>query len=109
VGDDRIVILDEDTFDDTLRATKGPILVDFWATWCAPCKAVVGSLSALADEFVGRAVVAKVDVDDNGDLANRFGIRNVPTLVVFRDGRVVDQLIGAAPKVEIRELIEKHL
>ena len=109
MASDRILILNEDNFDDEIKQKAGPILVDFWASWCAPCKLVAPSLEQLAEDYSGRAHVAKVDVDSNGDLANRFGIMSIPTLMVFKDGRVVDQLIGAAPKPQIQQLIEKHL
>jgi thioredoxin 1 len=109
VASDKILVLNEDTFDAEIQKTAEPILVDFWAAWCAPCKIVAPSLEQLADEMSGRARVAKVDVDSNGDLANRFGIRSIPTLMVFKGGRVVDQLVGAAPKAQIQQLIEKHL
>jgi len=104
-----IITFNEDNFDDLVKQKDGPILVDFWASWCAPCKTVAPALDELADEMAGQAHVGKVNVDDNGDLANRFGIRSIPTLVVFKNGKVVDQLIGAAPKAHIRRLIEKHL
>jgi len=100
--------LDEDNFDDEINSRQGPILVDFWASWCAPCKRIAPVLDEIAVEMAGRVHVAKVDVDANGDLSNRFGIRSVPTLVVFCGGRVVDQLIGAAPKDKIREMLERH-
>jgi thioredoxin 1 len=109
VASEKILILNEDNFDDEINQKAGPILVDFWAAWCAPCKIIAPSLEELAEEMAGRAHVAKVDVDSNGDLANRFGIMSIPTLVVFKDGRVVDQLIGAAPKPQIQQLLEKHL
>jgi thioredoxin 1 len=109
VASDNILVLNEDTFDAEVQKTAEPILVDFWAAWCAPCKIIAPSLEQLAQEMSGRARVAKVDVDSNGDLANRFGIRSIPTLMVFKDGRVVDQLVGAAPKAQIQQLIEKHL
>ena len=104
-----VLILNEDNFDQTVQHGEGPILVDFWASWCAPCKLVAPVLEQLAVEMSGRARVAKVDVDDNGDLANRFGVRSIPTLVLFSAGKVVDQLIGAAPKGQIQRLIERHL
>lgn len=109
MASEKILILNEDNFDDEVKQKTGPILVDFWAAWCAPCKVIVPSLEDIAEEMSGRAHVAKVDVDDNGDLANRFGIMSIPTLIVFKNGKVVDQLIGAAPKAQIRALIEKHL
>lgn len=109
MASDKILILNEDSFDDEVKQKTGPILVDFWAGWCAPCKTIVPALEEIAEELSGRAHIAKVDVDVNGDLANRFGIMSIPTLIVFKDGKIVDQLIGAAPKAQIRALIEKHL
>lgn len=108
MASERILILNDDNFDEEIKSIRGPILVDFWANWCAPCKTISPWLDDLADEFAGRAHVAKVDVDENGDLVNRFGIMSVPTLVVFKDGKIVDQTIGAAPKDRIRTLIAKH-
>ena len=108
MASERILILDDDNFDEEIKSIRGPILVDFWASWCAPCKTIAPWLDQLAEEFAGRAHVAKVDVDENGDLVNRFGIMSVPTLVVFKDGKIVDQTIGAAPKDRIRALIAKH-
>jgi thioredoxin 1 len=106
---DPIVHLNDTNFDEEIKKIPGPVLVDFWAAWCGPCKAVAPALEQLAAEMAGRAVVAKVNVDESGDVSNRFGIRSIPTLMVFKDGRVVDQMIGAAPKEQIRRLIEKHL
>ena len=109
VATGKILILNEDTFDEEIKGQPGPILVDFWASWCAPCKIVAPTLEELAVEMQDRARIAKVDVDSNGDLANRFGIMSIPTLVVFKNGKVVDQLIGAAPKPHIQQLLAKHL
>jgi thioredoxin 1 len=104
-----ILTLNEDNFDEQVGMAKGPILVDFWAAWCTPCKALGPKLEELAAELTGDARVAKVDVDQNGDLANRFGIRSIPTMIVFKEGRVVDQIIGNQPKEQIRRMIERHL
>lgn len=101
--------LTDDDFDEAISRARGPMLVDFWASWCAPCKQIAPALEEISLEFAGRATVARLDVDENGDVMNRFGIRSIPTLVVFRDGRVVDRMIGAAPKDEIRRLLERHL
>lgn len=101
--------LNDDNFDEQLSRLSGPVLVDFWAAWCGPCKTVAPMLEDLAAEMSGRAHVAKVNVDDNGDLVNRFGIRSIPTLLVFKNGKIVDQMIGAAPKVQIQRMVDKHL
>lgn len=101
--------LDEDTFDEAVSTSTRPILVDFRADWCRPCRLLEPVLEALAAEFAGRARFGRVDVDEAGDLANRFGVRFVPTLILFAGGRVVDQLVGAAPVEEIRALLVRRL
>jgi thioredoxin 1 len=109
VSSEAIVILNEENFDKHVAAATQPILVDFWADWCPPCKAIAPTLEQLAAEMHGRAQVAKINVDDNGDLANRFAVRSIPTLMVFKDGKVVDQMVGNAPKEQIRRMLERHL
>lgn len=108
MSSDRILTLGDDDFDEQVTKLDGPILVDFWAAWCGPCKIVAPVLEQLADEMRDQAHVAKVNVDDNGNLVNRFGIRSIPTLLVFKNGKVVDQLVGAAPMAQIRRMVEKH-
>ena len=109
MSSDRILTLNDDTFDEQVTKLEGPILVDFWASWCRPCLVVAPSLDELAEELSGQAHVAKIDIDDNGDLVSRFGIRSIPTLVVFTAGKVVDQMVGAAPKDQIRRMLLNHL
>ena len=104
-----ILHLTEDTFDETIKNAKGPVLVDFWAAWCGPCRAIAPHLDQIAGEVVGKATVAKVNVDENGDLSARFGVRSIPTLLVFKDGRVVDQTVGALPKELIKSFVGKHV
>jgi len=104
-----ILHLTEDTFDETIKNAKGPVLVDFWAAWCGPCKTIAPYLDQIAGEMEGKATVAKVNVDENGDLSARFGVRSIPTLLVFKDGRVVDQTVGALPKELIKSFVAKHV
>ena len=104
-----ILHLTEDTFDETIKNAKGPVLVDFWAAWCGPCKTIAPYLDQIAGELEGKATVAKVNVDENGDLSARFGVRSIPTLLVFKDGRVVDQTVGALPKELIKSFVGKHV
>lgn len=105
----QILHLTDDSFDETIKNAQGPVMVDFWAAWCGPCKMIAPYLDQLAGEVEGKATVAKVNVDENGDLSARFGIRSIPTLVLFKDGRVVDQVIGARTKDELRTLLQKHI
>ncbi|TAE09852.1 MAG: thioredoxin [Bacteroidetes bacterium] len=91
---------------EEIMGTDKVVLVDFWATWCGPCKVVAPSVEELADEYEGRAVVGKVDVDNNPQVANQFGIRSIPTLLFFKNGQVVDKLVGALPKSKIERTLE---
>lgn len=92
-----IALTSSDDFDELVRDSKTPVLVDFWAAWCGPCRMVAPELEKLAAQRQGEAVVAKVDTDAQPDLSARFGIRSIPTLVLFRDGREVRRVSGAMP------------
>jgi len=96
-------------FNDKVLGAEVPVLVDFWAEWCGPCKAIGPSVEQLATEYAGRAKVVKVDVDSEGELATRYGVMSIPALLVFKGGKVVDQMIGAAPKAQIAALIDRAL
>ena len=98
--------LTEQNFDDTLARHQGLLMVDFWAEWCGPCKAIAPLLEDLAREAGGAVTLAKVNVDDNHGLAARYGIRSIPTVLFVKQGKVVDQLIGNLPKAKIKEKLD---
>ena len=87
----------------SLKAGNLPLVVDFWATWCGPCRMIAPIIEELAADFDGQIVVGKCDVEENDDLAAEFGIRNIPTILFFKNGEVVDKIIGAQPKAKIEE------
>lgn len=95
------------TFDKEVLQSSVPVLVDFWAPWCPPCRAIAPSLDAIAEEYAGRAKVVKVNTDEEYDLTMRYGISNIPALLYFKDGELKDQIIGAAPQRAIAEKLAK--
>jgi thioredoxin len=101
--------LTEATFDETLATTDELLLVDFWAPWCGPCRAIAPVLEALERDGAGRLRVAKVNVDEEPALAGRYEIRSIPTLLFVKEGRVVDTVIGAVPRAALDAKVAKHL
>jgi thioredoxin 1 len=100
------VHLTEANFDEALSQHEGVLMVDFWAEWCGPCKAIAPVLEDLARESAGRVTLAKVNVDDNHALAGRYGIRSIPTILFVKAGQVVDQVIGAVPRAKLKEKLD---
>ena len=102
-----IVLLSERNFQTEVIASAQPVLVDFWAPWCGPCRLIAPVLNELAVDFEGRAKIAKVNVDESSPLAQRFGIQAIPTLLIFSHGRVIDQVTGVVPKKDLAAKLEK--
>ena len=102
------VTITNENFEDVKNGNL-PLVVDFWATWCGPCRMIAPIISELAEEYDGRITVAKCDVEEADDVAMEFGIRNIPTVLFFKDGKVVDRLVGAVPKAKIKEKFEALL
>lgn len=94
-------------FEEEILKSSTPALVDFWAAWCGPCRTVGPIVEELAGEYNDKIKIAKLNVDDNKQTPSKYGVRGIPTLMLFRDGQVVDQIVGAVPKSKIKELLDK--
>ena len=101
--------LDSSNFDSVLATKNTPVMVDFWATWCGPCRMVAPVIEQVAEEYEGRAIVGKVDVDECGDLAMCYGVMSIPTVMVFVNGQPVAKQIGAAPKTTYAAMLDQAL
>ena len=104
-----VVVLTDGNWKTEVAEADGPVLVDFWAEWCPPCRMIAPSIEALATAYSGRAKVGKLNVDENPAVAQTFGVRSIPTLLVFKGGKLVDQQIGALPQPRIAAMLEKQL
>lgn len=96
-------------FEQEVLKSDIPVLIDFWAVWCGPCKMIAPHIEALANEYEGKAKIGKIDVDSYPDLATQYGIRSIPTILIFRDGKVVDQIVGGYPKDVYASKLEEYL
>jgi len=97
------------SFDNDVVNSETPVLVDFWAEWCGPCRMMEPTVGAIADDYAGRVKVGKLNVDENGGTAMRYGVRGIPTLLLFKGGRVVEQRVGAIGKSEVQKMLDAHL
>jgi len=106
---DTVKSVTTDSFDEEVVKLEGLVMVDFWATWCGPCKIVAPVVEELAKEYEGKVTFAKVNTDENPDIASRYSIRGIPTLMFFKDGKVMDQVVGAVPKGQLKSKLDSLL
>lgn len=109
MASDKIQIFTDGNFDQTVVKAEKPVLVDFWAEWCGPCRRLAPTVDALAHDYDGRVTVGKLNVDENPNTAGRFSIRGIPTILIFKGGAIVESVVGLADKEHLKQLIDRHV
>jgi len=106
---DKVQTFTDGNFDETVLKSGGPVLVDFWAEWCGPCKRIAPMIDALAGEYNGKITIGKLNVDENPSVAFKYQVKGIPTLLLFKDGQVVESVVGVAQKDYLKSVIDKHI
>ena len=106
---DKLQEVNDQNFEQEVLSSTTPVLVDFWAAWCAPCRMIAPTIEQVADQYSGRAKVVKLNVDENSSTSAKYNIRGIPTLLLFKEGAIKDQIVGASSKDAITKMIENHL
>jgi thioredoxin 1 len=109
MASDKLVTITDTNFESEVLKSSQPVLIDFWATWCAPCRAIAPVVEQMANDYAGKLKVGKVDIDQNPKVPTTYDVRSIPTLLVFKEGKVVGQIVGAVPRPKIEELVKKAL
>ncbi len=104
-----VIELSDDNFESEVINSDVPILVDFWAVWCGPCKQIAPTIDALATDYKGKLKVGKMDIDQHQNVPQKYGVKSIPTLLVFKGGQVVGQVVGAVPRTKLEEELKKHI
>ena len=108
MASDKVAILTDGTFEQTIKGEK-PVIIDLWAEWCGPCRRLAPTVDELASDYDGRLVVAKMNVDENPSTPMRFSIRGIPTLLLFKGGQLVEQVVGLADKDSLKKMLDRHV
>jgi len=109
MASEKVLVITKDNFENEVMKSDKPVLVDFWASWCGPCMAVAPIIDSLADEYDGKIKVCKVNVDNEGELTKKYRVMSIPTILMFKNGEVVDKIVGSRSKSEFEEIIEKNM